>query len=180
MIDKPAATRVVNLDVGTTRIQEYPFGLDHVDTAGNREKIALVNFFDMPGAMTSDLREELKEKIAESQIVINAIDTGVMMKLEDPDAEDFTCTGIGRKTRKHRSHLIGILPHAIYNRHTPVTTKTLLWECAPTLRSLSVFSGCKNRKETYLLHYAFFPRVTRQNPPVRGFSRRNRVHQTRL
>ncbi len=93
MVDKPAATRVINCDSATRNIQEYPFGLDHVDAAGKREKIALVNFFDTPGAMTTDLSDELKARISESHIIINAIDAGVMMKAGNPAAERFNGYG---------------------------------------------------------------------------------------
>lgn len=89
MVDRPACTRVVNSDPGTQAIQEYPFGLEYVADDGERTKIALVNFFDTPGAMTSRMDEELEQKIRESHIIINAIDAGVMMKAATLNAEQY-------------------------------------------------------------------------------------------
>ena len=82
MVDKPAYTRVVNTDKGTQDIQEYLFGLDCVANDGTKTKLILVNFFDTPGAMTSEMSEELEKRIQESEIIINAIDSGVMMKAD--------------------------------------------------------------------------------------------------
>ncbi len=89
MVDKPAYTRVVNDEEGTKEIQEYSFGLDLVGKGGKRKKITLVKFFDTPGAMTEKMSEELEKRIQESQIIINAIDTGVMMKADILNAEKF-------------------------------------------------------------------------------------------
>jgi len=89
MLNKPACTRVVNTDKGTMGVQEYPFGLDYVAADGAKTKIALVNFFDTPGAMTSTMDAALQQKIRESHIIINAIDAGVMMKADNLNAEKY-------------------------------------------------------------------------------------------
>ena len=80
MADVPPHSLAVSDDEGTQGIQTYPFGFNFVPPEGEPDKFLQVNFHDTPGSYTSALREELLDKVNSSQVIINAVDAGVMME----------------------------------------------------------------------------------------------------
>lgn len=84
--DIPPHSLAVSDGEGTQGIQTYSFGFNFVPPKGEPDKFLQVNFHDTPGRYTSDLHAELLAKVNCSQVIINAVDAGVMMEASRENA----------------------------------------------------------------------------------------------
>lgn len=106
-------------------ISEYAFGLDHQETDGEWKKLARVTFFDTPGAFTEQLNPELLARLERADIVICAVDAGVLMETDDSLGNRLN--GYANVYRLLDKHVFGVDSNTVKHGRKPPVNRLVLF-----------------------------------------------------